>query len=395
MANRFNVTDSPSLASPMMRGLTLSKGRRPDADKVALPAGLRIVSADNHVGLKEDIWYEGFPEHLKDKAPRIVFDSGLWAIRMPGGPAFAEMGEDERQFFRIFESNDIAGNTNLDARMADLDVEGCAQEIVFPQMVGMFIAYPDLEVREWIFRVYNRHLAKLQAEKPGRFYGVGIPNYWDMEQTAASLAEIKALGLKTIMIPRVPGKDRNGQEIYYSAPACKPFWDAIEAAGLPVNFHIGEGATTGGVNGWTTMVLESLDCFRRNFAQLIFGGILDRHPSLQIVFVEAGINWVATALQDAEMMYDSFTDMFEPLPKKRPSDYWRSNCYAVFVVDTIGLKLLDYIGADRVMWSIDYPHNESTYGFSWQAIQEVLDHVSEADARKILGDTARALYQLD
>jgi predicted TIM-barrel fold metal-dependent hydrolase len=65
------------------------------------------------------------------------------------------------------------------------------------------------------------------------------------------------------------------------------------------------------------------------------------------------------------------------------------------VVDTIGLKLLDYIGADRVMWSIDYPHNESTYGFSWQAIQEVLDHVSESDARKILGDTARALYKLD
>jgi hypothetical protein len=61
--------------------------------------------------------------------------------------------------------------------------------------------------------------------------------------TAASLAEIKALGLKTIMIPRVPGKDRNGQEIYYSSAACKPFWDAIEAAGLPVNFHIGEGVS--------------------------------------------------------------------------------------------------------------------------------------------------------
>ena len=37
---------------------------------------------------------------------------------------------------------------------------------------------------------------------------------------------------------------------------------------------------------------------------------------------------------------------------------------ASFMVDPLGLELVDRIGVDRVMWSTDFPHNESTYGYS-------------------------------
>ncbi len=395
MATQFSyMTGSPTLASPMMHGLTMSRQRQPDARRVPLPEGLRVVSADNHIGIGEDIWYDAFPDHLKDRAPRVLFDAGLWTIRQPGAPAFADMSPAEQAGHRIFETNDIPGNRQLAPRMADLAVEGYDQEIVFPQLLGGYFGFADLEVREWIFRIYNQHLARLQAEKPGQFFGVAIPNYWDMSKVRDSILEIKAMGLKTFMIPRNPGKDPQGNEIVYSSPEAKPLWDAIEEAGLPFNFHIGEGAISNGVNGWATMVLETLDNFRRTFAQLVFGGIFDRHPTLQVVFVESGINWVASALQDAEMMYDSFPDLFDPLPQHRPTHYWHKHCYTVFMVDPIGLKLLDYVGADRVMWAADYPHNESTFGYSWQAMQAVMDQVSEGDARKILGDTARKLYGL-
>jgi predicted TIM-barrel fold metal-dependent hydrolase len=63
--------------------------------------------------------------------------------------------------------------------------------------------------------------------------------------------------------------------------------------------------------------------------------------------------------------------------------------------DPIGLQLLDQIGADRVMWSSDYPHYESTFGYGWTAIEAVLDAVSEDDARMILGGTAMELFKLD
>lgn len=395
MATQFtDCLPTPTLRSAMMEKLAAPRERQPDTRQFALPQGLRVVSADNHMGISKDIWYEGFPEHLKHAAPRVLFDGGLWTIRQPCAPCFADMSPIEQIGHRIFESHDIPGNTDLDVRMADLAVEGHNQEIVYPQLLGGYFGFADLEVREWIFRIYNQHLANLQAEKPGQFYGVGIPNYWDMSKARESIQEIKSLGLKTFMLPRIPGKDPQGREIIYSNPECKPLWDAIEEGGLPISFHIGEGAMTGGVNGWSTMLLEGFDAFRRNFAQLVFGGIFDRHPSLKVVFVESGIKWVPSALQDAEMIYDSFTHMFDPLPQHRPTHYWQKHCYAVFMVDPIGLKLLDYVGADRVMWAADYPHMESTFGYSWQAMQEVMDHVTDADARKILGDTARQLYGL-
>ena len=41
---------------------------------------------------------------------------------------------------------------------------------------------------------------------------------------------------------------------------------------------------------------------------------------------------------------------------------------ASFMVDPLGLELVDRIGVDRVMWSTDFPHNESTYGYSNESL---------------------------
>jgi predicted TIM-barrel fold metal-dependent hydrolase len=80
--------------------------------------------------------------------------------------------------------------------------------------------------------------------------------------------------------------------------------------------------------------------------------------------------------------------------KHRPSYYWHNHCYATFQTDRIGLKLIEQIGADRVMWAQDYPHSEGTFGYTADALTEITDVVSGADARKILGETALELYKL-
>jgi predicted TIM-barrel fold metal-dependent hydrolase len=135
--------------------------------------------------------------------------------------------------------------------------------------------------------------------------------------------------------------------------------------------------------------------FRKSMAELIFGGILDRHPSLRAVFVEGDINWIPGALQTADMVYEAYAHEIQPKIEHPPRYYWEKNLYATFVSDRAGLRLIDEIGADRVMWSNDYPHQESVYGVGWSAIQEVVDAVPEADARKILGGTALELFDLD
>jgi len=128
-------------------------------------------------------------------------------------------------------------------------------------------------------------------------------------------------------------------------------------------------------------MLQSVAPFRDTFGKYIFGGILDRHPGLRIGYFEGGINWVPSALQDAEHIAASFQHLADLKIEHEPAYYWYHHMCASFMVDPLGLALLARIGIDRVMWSTDFPHNESTYGYSNQSLASVVDAVGpEASA---------------
>ena len=49
-----------------------------------LPAGTEVFSADNHISLSEDIFYENFPASMKDQAPRVIHEDGAWTLAIDG-----------------------------------------------------------------------------------------------------------------------------------------------------------------------------------------------------------------------------------------------------------------------------------------------------------------------
>ena len=353
-----------------------------------LPLGTILVSTDNHWSVSEDIFYRGFPAHLKDAAPRLwQSPEGAWLFTVSGEPAVPQ------HTHRLFAEMDlVAGSSIIEARLKDMDIEGIDKELAFGNVIAAFYTHPDLEVRNWIFRIYNQHLAEMQAKAPGRFYGVGLVNYWDPRQARASLDEIKRLGIKTVVLPQTP-RTANREPINYCARDMWPFWEAIEEAGLPICFHVGE-AIQDGPGGVALSVLLNLSPFRKNFGELIFGGVLDRHPGIRAVFVEADIYWVPGALQHADMIYETYAHELDPKIRHHPRHYWENNLYATVISDPAGLRLIDEIGADRIMWGNDYPHQESVYGCSWQSVRQILDAVPAGDAVKILGGTALDLFDL-
>jgi predicted TIM-barrel fold metal-dependent hydrolase len=284
---------------------------------------------------------------------------------------------------------------DLDVRWSHLATEGTKKELVYPQNLLGFIRFPDLEVQENVYRTYNEYLALLQREKAGLFYGVGVcSNWWDPAKAEDAIRQIVDLGLKTYMIPITPGKDANGNTLNYTSAEMDRLWSVAEEAGLPVAFHTGESASFEGRGGFARNFVVAISPYRKTFSELVFGGIFDRHPALRIVFAEAGMAWVPSVLQDSELTFEVHRDVFDIKPKLRPSEYWHKHCYASFQIDPVGLELLKYVGADRVMWAADYPHSEGTFGFTWDSMNAVIDATSETDARKILGDTATELFQL-
>jgi predicted TIM-barrel fold metal-dependent hydrolase len=378
------------LEIPEQVGLPLAAKRKPQGGYNTWPHGTRIVSADSHM-LEHDLWIDRFPEHLKEHAPRIAFVDGGWQFSVKGRPMMPQ--EQALGLCEAMECN--PGFLAVEPRLKDLDIEGVEKELIFPQrLFGLYMA-GDFDMREHIFAAYNEHIAEICAQAPDRLYAVMIPNYWDPANAAASVERCKELGARCLMVPIHPRKDVNGAEILYNDPKMDPFFAAVAASGIPLCFHIGENIPTALPGAAGTFVLTQMQGFRPIFGALTFGGVFDRHPDLRVVFVEGGICWVASAIHDADMIYNSFPTAMSPQLKHPPSWYWFNHCYATFMTDPAGLELLHRIGADRVMWSSDYPHQESTFGYTRSAIQAVFDATSVPNAQKIVGLTALKVFNME
>ncbi|MFJ3776115.1 amidohydrolase family protein [Streptomyces sp. NPDC090075] len=361
------------------------KERRGHADvsSLGLPPGTEVFSADNHISLAEDIFHDKFPEHLKDHAPRVWYKDEAYELGV-GGQSFLP-GEFSAVLMQ-YDPLEGAGTDNIEGRIRELASDGIAKELAFPNAMLALLPYPDKTIRELCFRIYNEYIAGVQERSDGRFHAVGLINWWDAKGARTTLEELKGLGIRTFLMPLSPGTDHDGNPIDYASTAMIPVWDAIEESGIPVSHHIGETPLKAPceVNSITVGMMVNVAPYREMFGKYVFSGIIDRHPGLRVGWFEGGVNWVASALQDAEHLHASYRHMLD-----RPLDhdvrhYWDHHMYASFMVDPLGLRQLDDIGVDRVMWAADYPHNESTFGYSEKSIGMVVDAVGPEKAARIV-----------
>ena len=58
------------------------------------------------------------------------------------------------------------------------------------------------------------------------------------------------------------------------------------------------------------------------------------------------------------------------------------------------MRLIDDIGVDNVMWSSDYPHNESTFGYSEKSLATVVEAVGPDNAVKIVSTNVQKFLGL-
>lgn len=376
-------------------GVGAPKDRRPGPlVDVGLPPGTEVVSADDHISLAEDLFYERLPDSMKDRAPRVVNVDGGWVVAADTNPVLPP------GFVEVLTQYDpLAGSHTGDvgARLAALDSEGISRELAFPNAVLALFGWPDREVRELCFRIYNEHIAEVQERSNGRILGVGLVNWWDAEGTRRTVGELKSLGLKTFLLPLIPGKDVEKRPIDYASTAMDGVWEAIEDAQVPVSHHIGESApaTPNEFNPLAAGMLQNVAPFRDVFGKYVFGGILDRHPGLRVGWFEGGINWVPATIQDAEHIAASFRHLATLDVQHDPQHYWDAHMYASFMVDPLGLELVDRIGLDKVMWSTDFPHNESTYGYSNESLASVVAAVGPEAAAGVVGRNVLRFLGLD
>ena len=176
---------------------------------------------------------------------------------------------------------------------------------------------------------------------------------------------------------------------------------------MPLSTHAGAGdpAVFQGPELIALMSIESGGWFSRRAAHLmIFGGVFERHPELNLVLTEQPGEWwpyLERELDTVHQAQASNGPLARQVPR-RPSEYLHRNVFigASFLSRDEAHGAVRDGYADRIMWGSDYPHMESTWqvgatSYSQLSLRFSLSGLCESDVRAMVGETAAKVYGLD
>jgi len=361
-----------------------------------------VFDADGHVLEPRSAW-AGLPDRFR---PTIetdgsgldhvlvdgheVFRARLGQMGTPGTDVGAHVGPVPLEEAR-------PGSFDPTARLADMDAEGIDRVVLYPTIGLGFWGIPDPGAAVAVARAYNDWLAGYCEAAPARLYGAAMLPMQDVEAAAAELRRAREeLGFVSAFVRPNPCFGRTIVD-----PANELVWETAESLGVAIAVHEGFQLAVPplGSDRKPTNVLvmhavshtleQMLAC-----AQLIGLGVLERHPGLRVVFLEAGGGWAPYWLARLDHQVPSY-HRFAPSLSLLPSEYFARQCWVSFEIDEKELPALaPFIGADRVVWGSDYPHADSTFPGAVAELERTIAPLGEESRRLILGENAAQLYAL-
>jgi uncharacterized protein len=398
--------------------------------------GAKIVDCDAHFTEPPDLWTTRVAPGLASRVPvqktvdgvsAWYLDDELWAGI--GGNTIRSgrqkvLGE---HIVQPFEAVDPAA-WDVSARLDLMDDMGVHAQILYPNGVGFssnhIFAIDDEQQRTAILRTYNDFLVDVQNESRNRLFPQAMLPIWDMDLTVAEMERLIDRGItgftlsdrpELLGLPQLP-------EPYFA-----PMWSVADQAEVPLNFHIGAGATkergtAAKEHDRLRRPAESAKAFAdlywasfgpqrrlailasqmymsnaRIIVNLCMSGMFDRYPHLRIVSAESGIGWIPFILESLEYQLDEMvTDPAErAVQQRRPTEYFRDHISVTFWFERVGpSKLIEDVGVDNVMIETDVPHPTCLYPGAREHFAAVLSDLDPLTRRKILQDNAVRVYNL-
>ncbi len=180
-------------------------------------------------------------------------------------------------------------------------------------------------------------------------------------------------------------------------PAWNRLWAAAEETGLPISFHIKGGSWSGlsyRLGKWQSAAFASIMPlqFDEALATMVFSGALEAHPRFKLVLAESGLGWLPYFLTRMDLEWESLRKSLDYAPEVPPSELFGRQVLATFEEEPAASDFVPLLGADSCMWASDYPHTDSTFPESQQAIEETLGTLPVEDRQKIIATNCARLY---
>jgi predicted TIM-barrel fold metal-dependent hydrolase len=356
-----------------------------------------LISADCHAGAN----HETYRSYLESK---YLDEFDTWRARY-------------RNPFKDLTTGTRDRNWNDERRLAEQQADGCVAEVVFPNTIppffptGAVVARPprpdEYELRLAGIRAHNRWLADWCSAHPHRRAGIGQVFLNDLDDTIADVRWCHENGLRGgILLAPVPDDMAHLEPLY--SPSYDRLWAECQELGVVVNTHSGGagmpdyGPYKAAGQVW---IAETSFYSRRPLTHMLISGAFERFPRLRFAVTESGCSWIPGVLAQLDGFHDQMRSVgrigelrYEPedVPPLKPSEYFARNCWVgVSFPSPSEAEARHAIGVGRFMWGSDYPHDESSYPNTREALRRAFAGTDPDELRQLLGGSASELYGFD
>ena len=385
-----------------------------------------IVSTDGHAVLPAELWPDYLERRFHEYLPALRADDEINRRSMyPLNDAMMLPALDVFDTDGVYRAEGWKGAWDADVRLAELDREGVAAELVYHGFFRvadlgfsvMNATYPD-DLVDAGARAHNRWAFDTFSARSDRFLLVGaIGTARDLD---AAIAEIDWIADHGFVGSYAPGFLGIAGAPPLDDAYWDPFWARCAERDVAMIVHGGYGLAQGYAFDQIVITCNKVDAeggddrdlvmalaegifserffsdlqHRQAMWRLMLGGVFDRHPKLKLMLAEVRADWLPETLAHLDSVYDEHRA--DLASRRKPSEWWESNCLAgVSFMHKAEVEIRDHIGVDHMTFGRDYPHAEGTWPNTVDYLRDLFAGVSETDVRKILGENAIRFFGLD
>lgn len=244
-----------------------------------------------------------------------------------------------------------------EARLAAMDSAGVRMAVLSLSGPGVQ-AETDTAKAASLAQLANDRLAAEISRQPGRYAGFAHLSMLKAETAANELERcVRQLGFVGAMV----NGHTNG--VYLDDPRYDPFWERLQELDVPLYLHPGDSFRLSYVLEGAPELLRptwewTIDT-SSHLLRMVFAGVFDRFPRLKIILGHMGetLPFMLWRLDSRAALIVGKRPLLLP-----PSAYLRRNLFVTTSgqCDPVPLRAaLDGLGADRVMFAVDYPYEDA------------------------------------
>jgi predicted TIM-barrel fold metal-dependent hydrolase len=355
------------------------------------------------------LWADRVEKRLRDRAPRLATmqDGGeQWLLdgkvlldgrASRAGALLADRNEDPTRWADV----PAAAFTPAE-RLKAMDSAGIDYSVLYPTVAGLageaFGALADTDLEIACVRAYNDWLIEEWVCASDRFIPQCLVPIWPVEAAMEEARRAVARGHRGVIFPSLPMHLRKVPHV--SGSEYDRFWSTCEELNVPVCLHAGASpelqsplppqmkpALAAAIDAATKPVSSVFVLSLYSFSRVLL-----RHPKLRLVLAESALSWGMLYLEWADHQFEH-DGLAREGYELTPSQMFKRQCFFNSWYDPIA-PFTDYIGAEHILWSTNFPLANSTWPRTRETIDRCFKNVPAEVRENVLWKNAAQLYRL-